>query len=63
MFDPVIGRIRELASPGIMMSGPREEGPLFGTIKPQILPPGRAWMVTRKHGSRLVQLAWTPPVR
>jgi len=63
MFDPVIGRIRELASPGLMMSGPREEGPLFGTIKPQILPPGRAWMITRKHGSRLVQLAWTPPAR
>ncbi|GLW32375.1 type VII secretion protein EccC [Actinoplanes regularis] len=63
MFDPVIGRIRELASPGIMMSGPREEGPLFGTIKPQVLPPGRAWMITRKHGARLVQLAWTPPVR
>ncbi|MFC4145210.1 type VII secretion protein EccCa [Micromonospora mangrovi] len=63
MFDPVIGRIRELASPGIMMSGPREEGPLFGTLKPQVLPPGRAWMVTRKHGNRLVQLAWTPPTR
>ncbi|MBG0568100.1 type VII secretion protein EccCa [Actinoplanes aureus] len=63
LFDPVIGRIRELASPGIMMSGPREEGPLFGTMKPQPLPPGRAWMITRKHGSRLVQLAWTPPTR
>ncbi|WIM98003.1 type VII secretion protein EccCa [Actinoplanes oblitus] len=63
MFDPVIGRIRELASPGIMMSGPREEGPLFGTIKPQVLPPGRAWMITRRHGARLVQLAWTPPAR
>ncbi|BCJ45198.1 type VII secretion protein EccC [Actinoplanes ianthinogenes] len=63
MFDPVIGRIRELASPGIMMSGPREEGPLFGTVKPQVLPPGRAWMITRRHGARLVQLAWTPPAR
>ncbi|MBB4749318.1 type VII secretion protein EccCa [Actinoplanes lobatus] len=63
MFDPVIGRIRELASPGIMMSGSREEGPLFGNIKPQPLPPGRAWMVTRRHGARLVQLAWSPPGR
>ncbi|MEH1013647.1 type VII secretion protein EccCa [Micromonospora sp. CPCC 206060] len=61
MFDPVIGRIRELASPGIMMSGPREEGPIFGNIKPQILPPGRAWLITRRDGARLVQLAWTPP--
>jgi S-DNA-T family DNA segregation ATPase FtsK/SpoIIIE len=63
MFDPILARIRELASPGIMMSGPREEGPLFGALKPQILPPGRAWMVNRRHGARLVQLPWTPPVR
>ncbi|WP_106316773.1 type VII secretion protein EccCa [Actinoplanes italicus] len=63
LFDPVIGRIRELASPGIMMSGSREEGPLFGNVKPQPLPPGRAWMITRRHGARLVQLAWSPPVR
>jgi S-DNA-T family DNA segregation ATPase FtsK/SpoIIIE len=63
LFDPVIGRIRELASPGIMMSGQREEGPLFGNLKPQPLPPGRAWLITRKHGARLVQLAWSPPAR
>jgi S-DNA-T family DNA segregation ATPase FtsK/SpoIIIE len=63
MFDPVIGRIRELASPGIMMSGPREEGPLFGSMKPQHLPPGRGWLFTRREGARLVQLAWTPPAQ
>jgi S-DNA-T family DNA segregation ATPase FtsK/SpoIIIE len=61
MFDPIIARIRELASPGIMMSGPKEEGALFGTLKPQPLPPGRAWLITRRDGARLVQLAWTPP--
>jgi S-DNA-T family DNA segregation ATPase FtsK/SpoIIIE len=63
MFDPVLARIRELASPGIMMSGPKEEGPLFGTVKPQFLPPGRGWLVTRRHGARLVQLAWVPPAQ
>ncbi|GAA5188696.1 type VII secretion protein EccC [Rugosimonospora acidiphila] len=63
MFDPVIARIRELASPGIMMSGPRDEGALFGNIKPQLLPPGRAWLITRREGSRLVQLAWSPPAQ
>ncbi len=60
MFDPVIARIRELASPGLMMSGPKDEGPLFGNIKPQFLPPGRAWLVTRRGGAQLVQLAWSP---
>ena len=63
MFDPVVGRIRELASPGILMSGPKEEGPIFGNLKPQFLPPGRAWLVTRREGQRLVQLAWVPPAQ
>ncbi|MCW6010061.1 type VII secretion protein EccCa [Micromonospora sp. CPCC 205371] len=61
MFDPVISRVRELASPGIMMSGPREEGAIFGNMRPQLLPPGRAWLFTRRHGARLIQLAWSPP--
>ena len=52
-----------VASPGIMLSGPREEGALFGTIKPQALPPGRGWLFTRRDGARLVQLAWTPPTQ
>ncbi|MGH3682516.1 MAG: type VII secretion protein EccCb, partial [Natronosporangium sp.] len=63
LFEPVIARIRELASPGIMMSGPKEEGALFGTVKPQLLPPGRGWLVNRRLGARLVQLAWTPPAQ
>jgi S-DNA-T family DNA segregation ATPase FtsK/SpoIIIE len=63
LFDPMIARIRELASPGIMMSGPKEEGPLFGNVKPQPLPPGRAWLITRREGARLVQLAWSPPAQ
>jgi S-DNA-T family DNA segregation ATPase FtsK/SpoIIIE len=61
LFDPVVARIRELASPGILMSGPREEGAIFGQVKPRPLPPGRAQLVTRREGTRLVQLAWTPP--
>ena len=61
LFDPMIARIRELASPGIMMSGPKEEGPLFSDIKPQPLPPGRGRLFTRREGVRLIQLAWTPP--
>ncbi|NIH81475.1 type VII secretion protein EccCa [Amycolatopsis viridis] len=61
MFDPVIARIRDLASPGILMSGNREEGPLLGNIRPEKLPPGRAWLITRGAGAQLVQLADLPP--
>ncbi|MFG1922432.1 type VII secretion protein EccCa [Cryptosporangium sp. NPDC048952] len=60
LYDPFLGRIRELASPGILMSGPREEGPLFGNLKPRPLPPGRGWLVTRRGGNQLVQLAHLP---
>ncbi|BCJ32427.1 type VII secretion protein EccC [Actinocatenispora sera] len=62
LYEPMMSRIRELASPGITMSGPREEGALLGNVKPQLLPPGRGWLTTRRHGNRLVQLAWLPPV-
>ncbi|GAA3230677.1 type VII secretion protein EccCa [Dactylosporangium siamense] len=61
MFDPLIGRLRELASPGIMMSGNRDEGVLLGNRKPEPLPPGRGYLVTRRGGTQLIQLAWTPP--
>ncbi|GAB2948761.1 type VII secretion protein EccC [Micromonospora polyrhachis] len=58
MYDPVLGRLRDLNAPGLVMSGDRNEGPLLGGVRPSALPPGRAWMVTRKEGARLVQLAW-----
>src|SRR5690606_10569919 len=50
MYDPLISRIRELASPGILMSGDKSEGPLLGNMKPQPLPPGRGWLITRREG-------------
>jgi S-DNA-T family DNA segregation ATPase FtsK/SpoIIIE len=61
MYDSVLARIRELGSPGMVMSGPSDEGPLLENVKPQNLPPGRGWLVTRRGGAALVQLAWTPP--
>jgi S-DNA-T family DNA segregation ATPase FtsK/SpoIIIE len=61
IYDPVISRIRDLASPGILMSGSREEGPLLGNMRPQQLPPGRGWLITRDKGAQLVQLAHLPP--
>jgi S-DNA-T family DNA segregation ATPase FtsK/SpoIIIE len=61
MYEPVLMRLRELSSPGLVMSGSRDEGALVGNVRPSALPPGRGWLVTRKEGTRLVQLAWTPP--
>ncbi len=61
MYEPILMRLRELATPGIVMSGTKEEGALIGAVRPQPLPPGRGWLVTRKSGVQLVQLAWLPP--
>ncbi|MDT5029382.1 MAG: segregation ATPase FtsK/SpoIIIE, family, partial [Micromonosporaceae bacterium] len=57
MFEPILQRLRELGSPGIVMAGDRDEGPLVGTVRPGPQPPGRGWFVTRKEGTRLIQLA------
>jgi S-DNA-T family DNA segregation ATPase FtsK/SpoIIIE len=60
LYEPVIQRLRELSSPGLVMSGDREEGVLLGTVRPGPLPPGRGWLVTRREGARLVQVAHLP---
>ncbi len=60
LFEPVIARLRELSSPGVVMSGNPEEGPLLGNVKPSPMPPGRGTLVGRKTGCQLIQLAWLP---
>ena len=39
------------------MSGNRDEGQLFGGVRPSPLPCGRGFLVERRTGSRLVQVA------
>lgn len=60
LFEPVLQRLRELGSPGIIMSGTKDEGPLLGTVKPEPQPPGRGMLVRRRSAPLLVQVAWTP---
>ncbi|WP_433283679.1 type VII secretion protein EccCa [Micromonospora sp. CA-244673] len=59
-FEPIIQRLRELSTAGLVMSGGPEEGPLVGQVKAGPLPPGRGRLVTRREGVRLVQLAHLP---
>jgi S-DNA-T family DNA segregation ATPase FtsK/SpoIIIE len=61
MFDPVLGKLREIAAPGLVMNGSRDEGALIGTVKPSQLPPGRGNLVSRKFGKQLVQVSWIQP--
>jgi S-DNA-T family DNA segregation ATPase FtsK/SpoIIIE len=61
MFDPVIQRLREMGSPGMIMSGSKEEGQLLGGVRPCQQPCGRGFLVGRRTGVRLVQTALLEP--
>ncbi|MFE3447466.1 type VII secretion protein EccCa [Nonomuraea sp. NPDC059194] len=60
MFDPVITKIKDMASPALVMSGNKDEGFVFGNIRPQPLPVGRGYFVDRRSGARLSQTAYLP---
>ncbi|KXK61107.1 secretion protein EccC [Micromonospora rosaria] len=60
-FEPIVQRLRELSTAGLVMTGSPDEGPLVGPVRPGPLPPGRGRLVTRREGVRLVQLAHLPP--
>lgn len=60
MFDPVITKIKDMASPAVVLSGNKDEGFVFGNIRPHPLPVGRGYHVDRRFGNRLVQTAFMP---
>ncbi|RKN17047.1 type VII secretion protein EccCa [Micromonospora musae] len=59
-YEPIVQRLRELATAGLVMTGSPDEGALVGPVRPGPLPPGRGRLVTRREGVRLVQLAHLP---
>ena len=58
LHEPVTRALRDLAAPGLLLSGSADEGPLLGDLRPQPAPPGRARLLTRDRGVQVVQLAW-----
>ncbi len=59
LYEPVVQRLRELGSPGVVMSGNKDEGILLGTVKLQALAPGRGTLISRRSGASFMQVAWT----
>ena len=59
MYDPLLQNLRDLAAPGILLSGSPEEGQLLGKVKARPSVPGRAQLVTRANGHQVVQMAWS----
>ena len=54
-------RLRDLAEPGLLLSGSPDEGPLLGNLRPTPQPAGRGRLLTRDRGVEALQLAWTDP--
>jgi S-DNA-T family DNA segregation ATPase FtsK/SpoIIIE len=60
MLDPIIGRLKDLSCNGLVMSGGKDEGPLFGGYKATAMPPGRGMLISRTMKSGVIQLSRTP---
>jgi S-DNA-T family DNA segregation ATPase FtsK/SpoIIIE len=61
LFEPVIQSLRDLAIPGVLLSGSPDEGPLIGSTKPRPGVAGRAQLITRDRGIEVVQTSWGEP--
>jgi S-DNA-T family DNA segregation ATPase FtsK/SpoIIIE len=61
LYEPVIQSLRDLAQPGLLLSGSPDEGPLLGNLRPTPQPPGRGRLITRDRGVEALQMAWTDP--
>ena len=61
MFDPVLARLRDLGSMGLMMSASPDEGVLLGGVRPSSLPQGRGTVIRRAQVDGLVQVAYVDP--
>jgi ESX secretion system protein EccC len=57
MFEPMLRALRDMGTPGVLLSGSRDEGAVLGSVKMEPLPPGRGRLVHRRIGSVLIQTA------
>ncbi|WP_176561207.1 type VII secretion protein EccCa [Mycobacterium neglectum] len=60
MLDPIIGRLKDLSCNGLVMSGGKEEGPLFGGYRATAMAPGRGMLISRTMKSGVIQLSRMP---
>ncbi|HQR27744.1 MAG TPA: type VII secretion protein EccCb, partial [Nocardioides sp.] len=60
LLDPALQALRDLDSPGLLLPGSPEEGPVLSGLRPRPGRPGRGRLVARA-GVQVVQCAWTVP--
>jgi DNA segregation ATPase FtsK/SpoIIIE, S-DNA-T family len=62
LYEPIIGKMREVSAPGLAMSANKDDGQLVGNIKSTPLPPGRGTLLSRTlRGPQLIQTAFIRP--
>ncbi|MER7413357.1 MULTISPECIES: type VII secretion protein EccCa [Streptomyces] len=57
MSDPLLSKLKEIGTGGLLLSGDHREGPLIGDQRARVRKPGRAVLVRRQHEPTTVQLA------
>ncbi|MGI8679367.1 MAG: type VII secretion protein EccCa [Jatrophihabitans sp.] len=57
MFEPFMRNLRDMGSPGILLSGSKDEGAVLGSVKMEPLRQGRGRLVHRRLGAVLIQTA------
>lgn len=60
LYEPILQKLLDLGTGGLLLSGSRDEGPLIAGTRPTALPAGRGLLVSRRRGVRMVQTAWLP---
>lgn len=60
LFEPLMQRMSDVSTPGLLFSGDRSEGRLVGNVSATRLPVGRALYVPRGGGASQVQTALVP---
>ncbi|MGW7365828.1 type VII secretion protein EccCa [Streptomyces sp. NPDC054841] len=62
LADPVLRKMWDLGAPALLLSCPKDEGMFLGSVRPQVLPTGRAQLINRRRQVSIVQTAlarWT----
>ena len=61
LYEPLVQRLGDVGTPGLLFSGERSEGQLVSGVASQELPIGRAIHVRRGFRPEQVQLGWSDP--
>ena len=60
ILEPLLNRLRELGTPGLLLSGDPQEGAILGSSRSTPQPPGRGVLVRRHERPSLMQVAFSP---